>query len=88
MFIIMVYDVNIKRVFRVLKIGRQFLNWVQNSVLEGEITQANFEKLKIKLNKVINKEEDSIVFYTLRTTEYLRKENLGKVKSEPDNIII
>lgn len=34
----MVYDVNEKRVNKVLKIGRKYLNWVQNSVLEGEIT--------------------------------------------------
>ena len=48
MFVIMVYDVNQKRVAKVLKIARKYLNWVQNSVLEGEITDAKYEKLKVE----------------------------------------
>ena len=35
MFVIMVYDVNQKRVAKVLKIARKYLNWVQNSVFGG-----------------------------------------------------
>jgi len=58
----MVYDINEKRVNKVLKIGRKYLDWIQNSVLEGEITDAKFEKLKLELKKVIKEEEDSVVF--------------------------
>ena len=39
MYLIMVYDINEKRVKKVLKIGRKYLDWIQNSVLEGEITE-------------------------------------------------
>ena len=38
MFIILVYDIDVKRVGKVLKKCREYLNWVQNSVFEGEIT--------------------------------------------------
>jgi len=58
----MVYDINEKRVNKVLKIGRKYLDWIQNSVLEGEITDAKFEKLKLELKKVIKEEEDSVCF--------------------------
>ncbi len=84
----MVYDVNVKRVFKVLKIGRRYLNWVQNSVLEGEISKAGFERLKVSLKKVIDEKEDSITLYSFRTTNYMQKYNIGKVKAEPDEIII
>jgi len=36
-YIILVYDVSEKRVFKVLKIARKYITWIQNSVLEGEI---------------------------------------------------
>ena len=36
MYIILVYDVSEKRVFKVLKIARKYITWIQNSVLEGE----------------------------------------------------
>jgi len=80
MFVIMVYDVGEKRVQKVLKTSRKFLYWVQNSVFEGEISDANFVKLKTELRKIIDKEYDSILFYTFRTTKYSERENIGIIK--------
>ncbi|MGF7400979.1 CRISPR-associated endonuclease Cas2 [Thermoanaerobacterium thermosaccharolyticum] len=80
MFLILVYDVNEKRVNKVLKTCRIYLNWVQNSVLEGEISDANLKKLKIELNRIIDKDEDSVIFYILRTTKYSEREILGLEK--------
>ncbi len=87
MYVIMVYDVNEKRVNKVLKIGRKYLDWIQNSVLEGEITEAKFEKLKLEVLKVIKKEEDSVIFYILRTTLYSKREILGLVKGDSKLIL-
>lgn len=87
MYLIMVYDVNEKRVNKVLKIGRKYLDWIQNSVLEGEITEAKFEKLKLELKKVIKDDEDSVVFYILRTTMYSKREILGQTKGGSKLII-
>lgn len=84
MYVIMVYDVGVERVSRVLQIARKYLHWVQNSVLEGEITDANFLKLQIELSQIIDKEKDSITFYVLRTTKYFRKSTLGTIKGSPD----
>ena len=87
MYVVMVYDVGVERVNRVLKIGRQHLVWVQNSVFEGEITPADFERLKSKVRDVINEESDSIIFYKLRSTKYFSKVTVGATKGEPTTII-
>jgi len=87
MYLIMVYDINERRVNKVLKIGRKYLDWIQNSVLEGEITEAKFEKLKSDLKKVVKEDEDSIVFYILRTTMYSKRETIGQIKGGSKLII-
>ena len=87
MYVILVYDIGEKRVNKVLKTCRKYLNWVQNSVLEGEITKAKLEKLKIELQKIIIKDEDSIIFYILRTKKYYKREIMGKEKGGEELII-
>ncbi|MFZ5633830.1 MAG: CRISPR-associated endonuclease Cas2 [Bacillota bacterium] len=87
MFIILVYDVNQKRVAKVLKKCRQYLNWVQNSVFEGEISEANLKKLKMELKRIIEEDEDSIIYYSLRTTRYSSREIIGLKKGGNENII-
>ena len=86
MFIILVYDVNQKRVAKVLKKCRQYLHWVQNSVLEGEISDAGLKKLKMELERIIKKDEDSVIIYNLRTKKYSSREIMGIEKSSPGNI--
>ena len=56
MFILLVYDIGEKRVNKALKICRQYLDWVQNSVFEGELTKAGLETLKKRLRKIMNKD--------------------------------
>lgn len=87
MFLIVVYDVGEKRVAKVLKICRKYLTWVQNSVLEGEISEASFKKLKLELKKAIKESEDSVIFYILRTTKYSERETMGIRKGGEDLII-
>ena len=87
MYVIMVYDVEVERVNKVLKTGRKYLNWVQNSVLEGEITSARLEKLKAELKKIIKEDKDSIIFYILRDVRYTRRETMGLSKGGEELII-
>jgi len=87
LFVIMVYDINEKRVAKVLKRSRKYLYWVQNSVFEGEISETNFNKLKIELSRIIKEKEDSIIFYTFRTTKYSNRETMGLKKGGDDNIL-
>ena len=87
MFVIMVYDVGEKRVQKVLKTSRKYLYWVQNSVFEGEITEANYVKLKSELKRVIDEEYDFILFYTFRTTKYSSRDNIGVIKGGQNLIL-
>jgi len=87
MFVIVVYDVNQKRVAKVLKTCRKYLYWVQNSVLEGEINESAMVKLKAELERIIDKDEDSIIFYTFRTTKYSNRELMGIKKGGQDIFI-
>lgn len=87
MFVILVYDFNEKRVGKALKICRKYLHWVQNSVFEGEISEAALTKLKLELDRLITKDEDSVVIYNLRTTKYYSREIMGLEKGGEDFII-
>lgn len=87
MFVILVYDVGQKRVGKVLKTSRKYLYWVQNSVLEGEINESSFKKLKIELTRIIDEEYDSVMFYTFRTTKYSEREIIGVKKGGEENFL-
>jgi CRISPR-associated endonuclease Cas2 len=53
MYVIIVYDVEVKRVTRVLNFLRKYLHWVQNSVFEGELKEGKFKEVQIGLKKRI-----------------------------------
>ena len=46
MYVVVVYDVGEKRVQKVLKFLRKYLTWIQNSVFEGNVTDAELFKIK------------------------------------------
>jgi len=87
MYVIIAYDVNVERVNKVKKFLRKYLNWIQNSLFEGELSEADLEEVKVGLNKIINKEEDMIVIYKLRTEKAMKREIIGIDKSQIDEII-
>ena len=87
MYAIVVYDVGVQRVNKVKKILRMYMTWIQNSVFEGEITEAEFMELKRKLKEVIEKDSDAVHFYILKSEKYLKKETLGTPKAEPERIL-
>lgn len=76
-YVILVYDINVKRVAKVLKTSRQYLTWVQNSVLEGELTEATFRALLMDLRQIVNEDEDSLLFYILDSNKYAERKSIG-----------
>lgn len=87
MYYIAVYDVNEKRVAKALKLFRKYLNWVQNSVFEGELTDSQHAALKAEIKKTLNLDEDSVIFYALSSQKWLAREIMGVEKNPTDNII-
>lgn len=43
---------------------RQYLCWIQNSVFEGELSEAKLRELKLKIKGFIDQSEDSIIIFT------------------------
>ncbi|GAB6161959.1 CRISPR-associated endonuclease Cas2 [Desulfothermus naphthae] len=88
MFVILYYDVNQKRCNKMLKLCRRYLEWVQNSVFEGEITRARLEKLKSEINEILVKEDgDSVIIYSFRSLLYSKREVLGNDKKEDSKFL-
>lgn len=87
MYIISVYDIEEKRVAKVCKLFRRYLNWVQKSVFEGELSKGQFEELKSKLRKIIDINKDSIIFYCFEINKYNNKEIIGKEFNTSESII-
>lgn len=87
MYVVVVYDVAVERVNKVRGFLKQYLNWVQNSAFEGEISEGTFAEVKIGLTEIIDESQDSIIFFTAMSQKWLKKEVLGIEKSEISSII-
>lgn len=87
MYVIIVYDVEQKRVAKVMRFLRRFLTWVQNSVFEGETTDAKFKEIQIGLKKLIKKDKDSILFYQMQNQQNFKRTVLGVEKNPTDTMI-
>ena len=87
MYVILVYDIEEKRVGKMLKLCRRYMNWIQNSVFEGEITEVKLKELLSLATAIINKEGDSLIIFKSRQEKWLDKMVIGKEKNELDNIL-
>ena len=87
MFVLMFYDVGEKRVAKVLKTARRYLTWIQNSVLEGELSPATLASLKADVRKVLDLKHDSVLFYVWRTERYMSREIMGVERGSTDFIV-
>ena len=87
MYVILVYDIGEKRVAKMLKLCRQYLNWIQNSVFEGEITEVKLKELKFKAKEIMLDESDSLIIFASRNEKWLEKEIIGNECSSVDNFL-
>ena len=87
MYVILVYDIEEKRVAKMLKLCRRYLNWIQNSVFEGELTEVKLKELLAQAAAIMQKDKDSIIVFKSRQDKWLEKIVVGKEKNELDNVI-
>ena len=87
MYIIAVYDMGEKRVAKMLKLMRRYLIWIQNSVFEGELSPVQLKELKIEAQKIMVKDEDSLIIFTQNNPKWLHKEIIGIEKNTTDNFL-
>lgn len=82
MYVILVYDIGEKRVGKMLKLCRRYLNWIQNSVFEGEITEVKLKILLHTAKEIMDAEQDSLILFKSRNEKWLEKQVIGKEKNE------
>lgn len=87
MYVIVVYDVGEKRVGKTLKLCRKYLYWIQNSVFEGELSDAKLRELKLKIKGIIDLSEDSIIVFTNKKGYNMDKQILGIERMSTDNFL-
>ncbi len=84
---ILVYDCGEKRVNKMLKLCRKYLNWIQNSVFEGEITEVKLKELILRAGDIMDTEEDSVIIFSGKTEKWMDKQVIGREKSNIDNFL-
>ena len=84
MYTILIYDVNEKRVGKMLKLCRRYLNWIQNSVFEGDISAIKLQELKNKAQEIMHSDQDSLIIFHSREKRWLQKEVIGLEKNPLD----
>ena len=87
MYIILVYDMGEKRVAKMLRLCRKYLNWIQNCVFEGELSDVKLKELKIQAGEIMDKNEDSLIIFSNRWDKWMDREVIGKERSSIDQFL-
>lgn len=92
MYVILVYDIaqeeNGPKIWRnVFKISKRYLHHIQNSVFEGELTEAQILALQQELKEWVRTDLDSVILFKSRDSKWLKKELWGKKEDLTSNFI-
>jgi len=86
MYVVMVYDLEAERTQKALKIGRRYLIHVQNSVLEGEISEGDLTQLKNEIDDLLKPGESTII-YELSSDTLLNRTVYGEDPTEDQRFL-
>ncbi|PQA55036.1 CRISPR-associated endonuclease Cas2 [Siphonobacter curvatus] len=87
MYIILVYDFGQKRVGKMLKLCRRYLNWIQNSVFEGEMTEVQLKEMLHEAKRIMNEEQDSLILFKNRDQKWMDKQIVGIERQSTDDFL-
>ena len=68
-------------------LGRRRCFGLPARAFRGELSEAQLARVKLGLRDIINEERDSICLYILREARWVRKEVLGLIRGETENIV-
>ncbi len=86
MYVIVVYDMEADRTHLMLKLCRRYLVHVQNSVLEGEISEGDLATLKGEIEDLLQ-EEESVMVYELSSDRLLNRTVYGDDPTEDSRFL-
>jgi len=75
-YVVIVYDVQADRTPKFLKYLRRYLEHVQNSVFEGELTEGTFTEVKSDLESMLEPGE-SVIIYRMSSDDYVDRTVFG-----------
>lgn len=78
---------NEKRMGKMLKLCRQYLNWIQNSVFEGELTEVQLKELVYRAKEFMIADEDSFIIFSSREKRWMDKQIIGLELNKPDQFL-
>lgn len=92
MYAILVYDIKSdsggqKALTKTFKICKKYLTHIQNSVFEGEVSEAQLLKLKMELRSVIRDDRDSLIVFKCRNERWIPKEFWGVQEDKTSNFL-
>ena len=87
MYVILIYDMDSRRVGKMLKLCRQYLNWIQNSVFEGEISPPRLRELSAKMREIMDEEYDSVIIFKHRMKIEMNREVIGVERNSLDDFL-
>lgn len=85
-YAVVVYDVEADRTRLFLNFLRQYLNHVQNSVFEGELTEGDLKRVKQKLGEMLQ-DGESVIVYRMSSEKYVSRTVYGEDPAADDQFL-
>jgi CRISPR-associated protein Cas2 len=87
MNVVITYDISEdKRRTKIHKVLKSYGQWMQFSVFECDLTETQYARLRLRLNKLIKPDQDSIRFYFLCACCKDKVERIGGEQVRDDSI--
>jgi len=77
MFVIIVYDVQSSRSGKLRKKLRQYLNWKQNSVFDGDITESEMEYIHDFIQGYV-RDDEQVILYEIDGSDFVIEKVFGQ----------
>lgn len=87
MYTLLVYDAAAERNAAILRTCRKYLHHMQNSVFEGELSNAQIIHLRAEIQTNIDSSYDHILVYTFPPGATPHRQSWGIDDERPDTII-
>lgn len=87
-YVFLFYDVEEKRVNKVFKKCKKYLNHWQKSVFRGALTNSQILELENELKKIINKDKDFISVIKIMDFKTIGETTIGKNNRNTEDIFL
>lgn len=87
-YVFLFYDIKEKRVNKVFKKCKKYLNHWQKSVFRGEISPSEIISLENELKSIIDPKEDFISIIKIMNFKMIGETNIGNIEKNTEDIFL